>query len=220
MSGQIAHRVVNMTSGAVFGLALLLASAAGATNVQQWRFKVYLDDREIGHHHFILTRNGINQRLDTRARFEVTFLKIPFYSYRHDNVEHWNDSCLTRISSHTDQNGKQFQVEGLASENGFRIKSNSGEDTLPACVSTFAYWNKSFLERDRLLNSQTGEYVDIEVQYLGEDNFAEGETAVRAHRYRLTADDLDIEIWYTQDGHWLALQSMTGNGDPLRYVPE
>ncbi len=220
MTGQITHRVLNMTSGAVFGLVLLLASTTVAATEQQWRFKVYLNDREIGHHHFTLTRDGASQRLDTRAKFDVTLLKIPFYSYRHDNVEHWNDSCLTRISSNTDQNGKQFLVQGTATGDGFRITSNSGEYTLPACISTFAYWDKSFLERDRLLNSQTGEYLDVEVDYIGEDLLEHGETAVRTHRYKLTADDLDIDIWYSHNGHWLALQSTTANGKLLRYVPE
>ena len=216
----LANMLRKLTAGILCGLSLLVVLNSHASTEQQWRFRVYLDDREIGHHHFTLTQTGTQQRLATRAEFDVTFLKIPLFRYRHANVEHWNDNCLQRISSNTDQNGKQFHVEGMTTAGGFRISSNSGEHTLPACVSSFAYWDKSFLGQGRLLNSQTGEYVDVVVEYLGENPLAAGDTAIPARHYRLTADDLDIEVWYSPDDRWLALQSTTANGSRLRYVAE
>jgi hypothetical protein len=201
-------------------MASLLPLTAGASAEQEWRFRVYLDDREIGHHHFKLTRDGMEERLATQAKFDVTFLKIPLFSYRHDNVERWSDKCLEQISSNTDQNGKQYRVEGLATGEGFHVQTNSGEQKLPACISTFAYWDKSFLQRDRLLNSQTGEYLAVEVDYLGEKPLTLQAADVQAHHYRLTANKLDIEVWYSRDNQWLALQSTTEGGRLLRYVAE
>jgi hypothetical protein len=216
----IAYMFRNLSALTVCCLPVLLPLNSSATTEQQWRFRVYLDDREIGHHYFTLTQTGTQEHLATRAKFDVTFLKIPLFSYRHDNVEHWNNNCLQRITSHTDQNGTQFHVEGMATDEGFRITSNSGESTLPYCISSFAYWDKAFMEHDRLLNSQTGDYVDVVVEYLGENTQVEGVTAVPAQHYRLTADDLDIEVWYALDGRWLALQSTTADGSLLRYVAE
>ncbi|MGB5260776.1 MAG: DUF6134 family protein [Gammaproteobacteria bacterium] len=205
----------------LFGVLFMLSPlAASATVEQEWRFRVFLDDREIGRHYFTLTQTENNERLATQANFNVTFLKIPFFKYRHDNVEYWNNNCLARIDSSTDQNGKQFVVEGVATEDGFLVNTNSGEQKLPACISTFAYWDKSFLNENRLLNSQTGEYLNVEVNYLGENTFTVGETTVPAHHYRLTADKLDIEVWYSQDDRWLALQSTTEGGRRLRYIAE
>ena len=204
----------------VLCLSSLLQTQAVATTEQQWRFRVYLDDREIGHHHFTLTRSGENERLDTRADFRVTLLKIPFFTYRHDNTEYWADDCLRSIRSSTDQNGNAFSVEGRATERGFVIETGSGEQTLPACISTFAYWDRDFLRRDRLLNSQTGEYLDVEIDYLGETPLPDAQADMSAHHYRLTARDLQIEVWYSDDDRWLALQSMTSGGRLLRYVAE
>lgn len=220
MPGQLKNPVRCVAVAALGCLASLQSSSAYASVEQEWRFRVYLDDREIGHHHFTLTRDGAQQQLATQAKFDVTFLKIPLFSYRHDNVERWSDNCLEQISSNTDQNGTKYRVEGQATGDAFQVRTNTGEQALPACVSTFAYWDKSFLQRDRLLNSQTGEYLDVEVDYLGEKPLALQAAKVRAHHYRLTANKLNIEVWYSLDDHWLALQSTTDGGRLLRYVAE
>lgn len=220
MRNLIANRIHKLFAGTACGLSLLLPCISNATAEQEWRFRVYLDDREIGYHQFTLAQDGELQRLSSRARFDVTFLKIPFYRYRHESLEHWNSKCLQEITSNTDQNGRHFHVAGMARDGAFEIRSNTGDHTLPSCISTFAYWDKSFLERGRLLNSQTGEYLDVEVNYLGESTLALGESAVQAHQYRITANDLDIEVWYSSDDEWLALDSTTTNGSRLRYVAE
>ena len=199
---------------------LVLSSGASATTGQEWRFRVYLDDREIGHHHFTLTLDGQEERLATRANFSVTFLKIPFFTYMHDNVELWQDDCLSSIRSTTNQNGSEFHVDGTLTDDGFYVTTNTGKQILPACISTFAYWDKSFLQRDRLLNSQTGEYLDVEVDFLGEDDVIVGQASTPARRYRLTANELEIDVWYSHDDRWLALESLTGGGRLLRYVAE
>lgn len=202
----------------LYAVLLLLPVTAGAMTEKEWRFRVYLDDQEIGHHHFYLTRNGPDTELQAQAQFDVTFLKIPFFRYRHDNTEVWQSRCLQRITSSTDENGKQFRVEGAADGEVFQLTTQSGTVTLPACISTFAYWDKSFLERDRLLNSQTGEYLDVEVRYLGEQSIRVRDEETRAYHYQLTADKANIELWYSQDGQWLGLQSTTDSGRLLRYA--
>ncbi len=199
---------------------LLLPATASAMTEKEWRFRVYLDDREIGHHHFHLTRNGTHTELLARAQFEVTFLKIPFFRYRHENTEVWRSQCLQRIASTTDENGKQYRVEGAADGGLFQLTTQAGKQSLPPCISTFAYWDKSFLEQERLLNSQTGEYLDVEVRYLGEQSIRVRDESTPAHHYRLIADKASIELWYSQDDQWLALQSNTRNGGLLRYVIE
>ncbi|MGB5725859.1 MAG: DUF6134 family protein, partial [Thiogranum sp.] len=148
--------------------AALLPVTANASAEQKWNFTVYLDDTPIGHHDFSIRRAEGYEEIATHARFDVKFLKIPLFNYRHQNVEQWSNRCLKSISSTTDQNGKLFRVEGATRDEGFQVSTNDGDITLPPCISTFAYWDKSFLESGQLLNSQTGEYQDVEVDYLGE----------------------------------------------------
>lgn len=201
-------------------MGALFMAAAGAAVEQEWQFRVYLDDRPIGYHSFSITRDGQHKHVRSRADFDVTFLKIPLFKYRHENDEYWKNQCLTSISSKTDQNGENFSVTGTTSEQGFRLVSNQGATTLPPCVSTFAYWDRSFLRNDRLLNSQTGEYLEVNVDELGKQSIQVRDTAVTANRYRLTAESLDIDLWYSAADQWLGLQSTTSKGRVLRYVME
>jgi frataxin-like iron-binding protein CyaY len=201
-------------------LAVLLPVTAIASLEKAWRFRVFLDDKEIGYHHFHLMRNGDHEHLTTEAEFEVSFLGIPLFTYSHKNVERWSNQCLQHIASSTDENGKQFRVEGNVNGEVFQLTTHSGSTTLPACVSTFAYWDKSFLEHNRLLNSQTGDYLNVEVEYLGPDSVRVRNTDTSAHRYKLSTDKAGIELWYSQDDHWVALQSTTRSGRVLRYIIE
>jgi len=203
-----------------FACCALLASSGAGAATKEWRFRVYLDDREIGYHHFHLTVNDTATHLISKAELEVTFLKIPVFTYRHDNIESWNGECLQSITSETDENGELYSVNGNAGNDGFRVSGSAGETVLPDCISTFAYWDRSFLQRSNLLNSQTGEYIDVRVDYLGERLISSGDTTLPAHQYRLETDDLELEVWYSQQGHWLALQSTVEGGRLLRYVME
>jgi len=207
-------------AGLACALVMLWPMSAYTSTDQEWKFKVYLDDTPIGYQEFSIKHAGKHHTMSTRARFDVTFLKIPLFKYRHRNTEQWSDRCLERISSTTDQNGTLFRVEGASTDTGFRVSTNDQDVTLPSCVSTFAYWDKAFLQHSRLLNSQTGEYLDVDVEELGKQSITVNDTTVPASRYRLTADDIDIELWYASDGQWLGLVSTTGKGRQLRYVIE
>jgi hypothetical protein len=41
---------------------------------------------------------------------------------------------------------------------------------LPLCVMTFAYGNPKILEQKKLMNSQNGEYLDVDIQFLREES--------------------------------------------------
>jgi len=219
MRRECNHNVRRIAATWLFSLALP-AAVQGNTGLMEWRFRVFLDETEIGYHHFQLAETGSVMRVTSKAEFDVTFLKIPVFTYRHENTENWNSGCLQSITSVTNENGTPYRVEGNAGENGFRLESTAGEAVLPDCISTFAYWDRSFLQHGKLLNSQTGEYLPVEVDYLGEHTLDTGGSVTAVHRYRLDADDLEIELWYSQEGLWLALQSSVDSGRLLRYVME
>ena len=198
----------------------LFPVVANASVEQEWRFRVYLDDKPIGYHHFTISQAGEFEQVTTLARFDVEFLKISLFKYRHDNIERWSRQCLNSIASTTDENGTLFRVDGNVTDSGFRLSSNAGDTTLAHCISTFAYWDKSFLQHDRLLNSQTGEYLEVDVTELGEQSLMIGDASVEVNRYRLTADKIDIEVWYSGNDQWLGLQSTTDKGRLIRYIIE
>lgn len=182
------------------------------------RFQVYLDDRPIGEHSFRISAGGEATRVSSRAAFDVDFLFINAYRYRHTSNEVFRDGCLAQIDARTDDNGKRFQVEGSVVGEGFRIERADGSERAPGCVKTFAYWDRSFLEQPRLLNPQTGDLEQVRVQPKGNDRVeVEDGSTVAADRYALRTDELTIDLWYNDTLGWVGLESDTGTGRRIIY---
>ena len=209
----------------LFGKALiailLSASVAGVATAEQqsWRFDVALDGKPIGFHTFDVARNGTQEILTTEARFDVKFLFITAFRYRHQNTEIWNDGCLASIDASTNSNGEELRVSGALAGNGFDLNSETGAANLPGCVQTFAYWKPDVLQASKLLNSQTGEYEDVSVEFEEFERLQIGEREFETRRYRLSAESGDIRLWYASaDDTWLALEAPAKGGRTISYT--
>jgi len=200
---------------AVFWAALPPAHAS-ASSSREWRFEVFLDDKPIGFHTFRLSDSGATRELRGEARFSVKLLGFTIYDYAHRNLELWRHDCLQHIDASTDDNGEDFHVRGAIEGEQLVLENSTGNSILPGCVMTFAYWNPAILSQQRLLNAQTGEYLDVSVQQLGEKSLHLQGRAVPALHYRIRTGESDIELWYSSDGDWLALSTATSGGE-LRY---
>lgn len=197
----------------LLSLALALSSAAGAG---EWNFRVLLDGREIGSHRYTLEPSDGGAVLRSDARFDVKFLFVSAYRYDHAAEERWQGGCLESLASRTDTNGRQVEVNATSVRNGLEVNRTAGRDLHAGCVMSFAYWDPRILDAERLLNSQTGELVPVRVIPLGQETLAvRGETRT-AERYRISGQDLQIDIWYA-DGRWVGLEALTDGGRRLRY---
>ena len=205
-----------MSAGSVLRAAaalFFLAPAAAAADLN-WTFDVLLDGKNIGYHEFSVREEEGRQILETKAEFDVRFLFVTAYRYRHQNTEAWQNNCLQEIDARTNSNGKAQNVQGERKDSGFVLQTPKGNAKLPGCVQTFAYWRPDVLEANRLLNSQTGELEDVSVTLAGNDVVNVGGEAVPALRYRLSAAAGDITLWYAvDDQRWLALEA-PGEGRP------
>ena len=89
---------------------------------------------------------------------------------------------------------------------------------MAGCVKTFAYWNPDILDEPELLNSQTGELLQVDIEPVANETVTVRGEQVPARRYRLLAKNMELDIWYSQDqGRWLALESTVKGGRKLRY---
>jgi hypothetical protein len=208
-----------MSRGIVLMALALLANAAAYGQADTWRFRVLLDEREIGTHDFSVRRDGAAEIVTSSARYRVKLFFVDAYQYAHDSRERWEAGCLQQIEAATDDNGKRLAVRGRRDGGTLAIEGAAGAFKTAECVSTFAYWNRAMLERRKLLNAQTGEYQDVKVRALGDEPLALPGGAVRAQRYALVTSDFRIDVWYAPDGRWLALESGTPGGRTLRYLP-
>lgn len=198
-------------------LALLINSSAAYADNREWRFRVLLDEKEIGRHDFILQQQDSGLVLQSEANFEYRLLFVKLYGYEHRATETWSGNCLTGMQSKTDDNGDPFEVSGALQEGQFIVRGNAGVTKLPPCSMSFAYWNPVFLQEEQLINIQNGEVVDIEVsEPEAEQLLVRGELR-DAFRYQLRAGKMRIQLWYSDNEEWLALESEARGGRMLRY---
>lgn len=202
----------------IFAAYFLLALLSGdALASQSWKFKVFLDEQEIGEHTFKVASFNNKTHVTINAEFDVYFLFINAYSYRHTNYEVWDDKCLQSVKSKTSDDGDELYVQAEYESEQFNIKTPTGQYSAGGCIKTFAYWDPTFLISQRLLNAQTGEIEPVRVEKIGEEDLMIRSKLTSAMHYRLTTDDYVIDLWYSKNNEWLALNSTTKNGSVLRY---
>ena len=195
---------------------------AAASTKDELTFAVSLDDQPIGMHRFRIADDGATRVVESEASFDVRILRVPVYRYRHRNTETWQNGCLKRIDSETDANGTPYAVDLSKTVMGYRIVTPSETQTYEGdCLMSFAYWDQRFLQQKRLLNTQTGELIAVEIQSLGESkrDIADRTLSVKGFRILAEPEKVDIKVFYhSADGRWVALESVLESGRMLRYV--
>jgi len=208
---------INKLKNLLVILLLFFVWSQSSFAMNSWNFKVFYGDKEIGEHNFFLQKEGDKRKILIAADFNIDILFINVYSYKHRNTEIWKGSCLSTIESITDDNGETFITNGKYEDDVFKINSKQGVNEVVGCVSTFAYWDKNFLDNEVLLNSQTGEIVDVDISFVADEKILVRDKVVNAKRYKLKSDKLNIDLWYSDENQWLALNSITKDGTNLRY---
>jgi hypothetical protein len=203
-------------------VALLLAGAAvmaqAADEAPQagthtYAFKAFLDDKPIGQHRFTVVADGAGGRkVTSEADFQVKFLGFSAYHYRHHADEQWTGDCLTGLQSTTDDDGKPASVRLDKNGDTNAIKTNAGATSEPGCLMTYAYWNPAMRERKRLLNPQTGKVDTVKVERVGNGKVTVDGKDVAATDWRISGGESPVDIWISESGDWVGLDSMVGNG--------
>jgi hypothetical protein len=201
----------------LFAITFAVPVPANTNAVDRLEFDVYLNDKKVGKHSFeVVETNGVREVM-SEANFVYRILFIPAYTYEHRSAERWADNCLLEFDARTNANGDRIEVSGERTGSGFRVEKGDQPVQLPECVMTFAYWNPDFLDQPRLLNPQTGEYVDVTVEKVGKETLQVNGRPVDATRFRLTAYEVDLTLWYSTDDEWLALESVAKGDNIIRY---
>lgn len=193
------------------------ASTASTADKNSWHFDVFLDDSKIGYHHFSRETIDGAEHISSEAEFNVRFMFFTVYHYRHSNREQWRNGCLLKLESKTDDNGDQQFVKLSRDNQQSLIKTAQTQTSSSDCIRSFSYWKLSQLSESPLLNSQTGKLMDVSLRKLGKDTLLTPQASIETNRYQLVGKDIEIDLWYTQDHQWLALQSTTENGSLIRY---
>ena len=177
-----------------------------------WEFDAILNDKVIGQHIFIYE----DKKTVSNANFKFEYLFMDFI-YQHKSSEAWQGNCLKTISSNTDDDGDLYNVSGYMEANQFMVITNNKTVELPLCIMTFAYGNPKILDQKKLMNAQNGEYMDVDIQFLREENHMVKGKDILTDLWQIEAKgddgDLLVHLWYDKNMNWVSLKSQTPIGD-------
>lgn len=203
-------------------LAVLAAQAVAALPAemppsQVWQFDVLLDGKPIGRHRFGLTRHGDGYTLVSEADFNVKFLGVTAYRYRHKATELWHRGCLDGLTSRTDDDGAISNVRLERESAALVLKVGDTTQPVQGCLLSFAYWNPVMRQQSTLLNVQTGKRETVRIEQAGDGEVEVAGKPVPAARWRISGPQQPIDVWYSPQGEWVALDTVVQGGRKLSY---
>jgi hypothetical protein len=206
----------------VFTIALILlvpSKINAESSDAKWVFNVLLNGKNIGEHQFVVSLiEDSYLQVESNANMRVSFLFFEAFKYQHQAVELWRNGCLESIKSEINNNNDVLVDNGMNNNRFFMVEAKKNSLMLEGCVRSFAYWDLGkILNSERLLNPQTGEYVEVEMIPGGVETVEVADMMWDATKYSLVGEKLHIDLWYGPDGEWLKLRSILKNNRELIY---
>ena len=204
--------------GATALTALAVAGSlwAALPSKEDIAFKVFRDGEPLGHHRVAFRREAEDLHVEIDIQLEVKLAFLTVFRYRHTNHEVWRDGHLVAIETRTDDDGESYWLSGRATESGLEVEGSGGRFVAPADVMPTSYWNAEMVTKNRLLDTQRGRLIDVEIVPVGAEIVLVAGQPVNAQRYTVTGD-LELDLWYATDGEWAKI-SFEARGAEVVYA--
>lgn len=176
------------------------------------KFLIERKGEVIGYHAVDVTPTASGARVDTRIEMKVGFGPVTLFRYEHDATEIWRGDDLVSLVSNTNNNGEREFVDAKRYGDDLMIKGSGYEGPAPAAAMPSSYWDKDLVAADAMINTQTGEILDITTTRIGETRAPHDE---KAEQFRLVGS-VALNLWY--DGERWVGSNFTIDGEELTYV--
>ncbi len=179
-------------------------------------FEIRRNGSKIGTHKVVKHPVGRDLYVSIDIDINVGLGPFSFFRYQHTNRESWREGRLMALTARTYDDGDNYFVNGVATEDGFRVDSTSGTVVAPADILPTSYWNPGTVEARQLLNTQKGDLLDVEVKKIGEETVPVAGQSVACDRYRLISQ-ITADIWYTAEERQWAAMALEARGAEISY---
>ncbi len=178
------------------------------------RFEVALDGSPIGEHSLNFAQTDAKD-LEIGIAIDLAVKLGPFtvFDYTHRNASLWRDGLLYRMQSETDDNGDLHKVLVEAGDGTLRVTAGGvNVYEIPDRMLPTTYWMASTVAQSQLINSQTGELLEVEILERGREDVPGPNGPIPATHYELTGD-LEIDLWYDDAGILVGLAFVARGSD-------
>ena len=165
-------------------------------------YRVVRGDQPAGRHH--LTFSGDGRRLTVVAQTRATLKILGVFDapFIYDSRAVWSDGVLLTISSAYGKGEDSEHYSAGRVAEAYRVN-----DRLVSLAALFPtnHWNPAVLGEERLFNTLTGKLNTVSIDAAGREMIEIDGRRVEANRYEVRGD-LQISLWYDDDGKWLQLR--------------
>ncbi|MGD2132907.1 MAG: DUF6134 family protein [Maricaulaceae bacterium] len=183
---------------------------------EQLSFEVLRNGRPFGDHVVTFDREGEGVLVDVDIDLRVRFGPITAFRYEHDIEERWRDGALQSLEANTLKDGERFDLAVTRSGDGLAIEGREFTGVAEDPLIPTTYWNIALIEQSRMLNSETGALLPLDVELVGQEQIVAGGETIGARRYLLRSE-IDLELWYDDAGRWVKC-AFTTRGSRIEYV--
>ncbi|MDJ0922487.1 MAG: DUF6134 family protein [Henriciella sp.] len=180
-------------------------------------FTVLRKGRPFGQHKLTFAENEAGLlEVTSDVDLRVKIGPITAFRYRLDSVENWIDGKLVSLTGKTNNDGRKDSVTVQANGDGLYVDGTEFKGEAPATIIPSSHWNRMQVYSDRMLSTESGEIIEMDVQTIGRESVQVGEQTIDATHYRLVSD-LTVDLWYDDQSRWVKL-AFEVRGQPIEYV--
>ncbi|MDF1681459.1 DUF6134 family protein [Ponticaulis sp.] len=183
---------------------------------EELRFSVLRDGDEFGEHIVRFEVEDDEVRVENDIELEVKFGPIRVFHYLHDSEEVWQNGQLVFLEGETKKEGDDYTVVAERAGDALNVNGTLFSGDIAPTITPSSHWNISQVMGERILSTESGEILDIEVSQLGEETIEAGGESITAQRYRLVSD-LTVDLWYDEAGRWVKCE-FDARGQTIEYV--
>ncbi|MGH6818433.1 MAG: DUF6134 family protein [Methylovirgula sp.] len=171
-------------------------------------FDILRDGSKIGTEIVEIDRAGDTTNVKFTTHISVVVMFIQAYHFEHSATETWTGGKFVSYKAYTDDNGTKHNVSAVADNDKIELDvdgthSEAAPDLVPA-----SWWNKDFVNRTDMLDTETGQPVSIKVADLGDQSLVQNGATIQAHHYKITGA-LHRDLWF--DGDTLVRIQLVGS---------
>lgn len=214
---QINRRNLIASGAALAAAAMIPLRSPASAPPAPLAFDIIRDGDVIGQHALNFRQENDALHVDIAIDIEIKFTFITLFRYWHRNHEVWRDGRLVSLETQTDDDGDAYEVRARANGDELWVNGSDGEYIAPGTTLPTSYWDSRTPLQNRLLDTQRGGLLEVQVEDAGTDVLALRATEIAARKY-IVSGDLTLDLWYTAGGEWVKI-AFEARGETVEYAP-
>ena len=175
-------------------------------NLNTLEFDLYRNNKLIGEHIYIFTRNDENLTVNSKINFQIKKLGVVLYKYKAEGTEVYKNSKLVSFNSKTNQNKKNKYVNLELKENDFLIDGSSFKGAVPTDYIIGTWWNHEIVKAKAQISAVSGRIIMQKVTFLGKETIEINGNKIETLHFNFSSTDkkldkdkkLNTDVWYDE----------------------